>query len=84
MQQLFLKSLPVKNSYLLTFPDDKAEVLAVCLSKLYWALFLLDFVIDCFDFLTNTHFYNNFFLNPIGLSDDKVASFTKNEYHSLV
>ena len=28
-------SFPVKNSYLLTFPDDKAEVLAVCLSKLY-------------------------------------------------
>ena len=27
--------LPVKNSYLLTFPDDKAEILAVCLSKLY-------------------------------------------------
>ena len=26
---------PVKNSYLLTFPDDKAETLAVCLSKLY-------------------------------------------------
>ena len=23
-------SLPVKNSYLLTFPDDKAEILAVC------------------------------------------------------
>ena len=28
-------SFPVKNSYLLTFPDDKAEILAVCLSKLY-------------------------------------------------
>ena len=27
--------LPVKNSYLLTFPDDKAEILAVCLSKSY-------------------------------------------------
>ena len=26
-------SLPVRNSYLLTFPDDKAEILAVCLSK---------------------------------------------------
>ena len=31
-------SLPVKNSYLPTFPDDKAEILAVCLSKLYRAL----------------------------------------------
>ena len=29
------KSLPVKKSYLLTFPDDKAETLAVCLSKSY-------------------------------------------------
>ena len=27
-------SLVVKNSYLLTFPNDKAEILAVCLSKL--------------------------------------------------
>ena len=25
----------VKNSYLLTFPDDKEETLAVCLSKSY-------------------------------------------------
>ena len=28
-------SLPVQNSYLLTFPDDKAEILAVCLSESY-------------------------------------------------
>ena len=28
-------SLPVKNSYLLTFPDDKAEILAVYLPKSY-------------------------------------------------
>ena len=28
-------SLPVKNSYLLIFPDDKAEILVVCLPKLY-------------------------------------------------
>ena len=28
-------SSPIKNSYLLTFPDDKAEILAVCLSKLH-------------------------------------------------
>ena len=32
-------SLPVKNSYLPIFPDDKVEILAVYLSKLYWALF---------------------------------------------
>ena len=28
-------SFPVKNSYLLTFPDGKAEILAVCLCKSY-------------------------------------------------
>ena len=27
--------LPVKNSYLLIFPDNKAEILAVSMSKLY-------------------------------------------------
>ena len=32
-------SLAVKNSYLLAFPDDKTEILAVCLSRSHWALF---------------------------------------------
>ena len=32
-------SLPVKNSYLLTFPDDKAEIVVVGLSKSYSDLF---------------------------------------------
>ena len=32
-------SFPVKNSYLLTFPDDKAGILAFFLSKSYKALF---------------------------------------------
>ena len=73
--------LPVKNSYLLTFPDGKAEILAVFLNCI--ELVLLDFVIDYFDFITNTHFYNKFFLNRKGLFDDKV-SLTKNEYSSLV
>ena len=27
--------LPIKNLYLRTFPDDKAKILAVCLSKSY-------------------------------------------------
>ena len=42
LQELFLAtlfsgetSLAVKNSYLLTFCDDKVEILVVCLSKLY-------------------------------------------------
>ena len=45
---------------------------------------LLNFVVDYFNFLTNTHFYNKFFLNLNGLSDDKVVSFPKNEYCALV
>ena len=73
-------SLPVKYSYLLSFPEDKS----VCLSKLYWAFVLLNFVTHCFNFLTNTHFYNKFFLNRNGLSDEKVVSFNKSDYGSLV
>ena len=46
-------------------------------------IFLLDFVIDCFYFLTYTHFYK-FFLNRNGSSDGNLVSFTKNEYGSLV
>ena len=30
-------SLSVKISYLLTYPDDKAEILSVCLTKSCWA-----------------------------------------------
>ena len=45
---------------------------------------LLVVVIDCFNFLTNTHFYDEFLLNRNGLSDDKVVLFTKNEYGFLV
>ena len=32
-------SSPVKNSYLQTIPDHKAEILALFISKLHWALF---------------------------------------------
>ena len=32
-------SLSAKNSYLLTFPDDKTEILSACLSTSYWASF---------------------------------------------
>ena len=39
---------------------------------------------DCFNFLTNTHVYNKFFLNGNALSEDKVVSFARNEYGSLV
>ena len=65
--------MPVKNSYLLTFPDDKAEILAVYMSKSYWGLGCLILLI----------FYK-LFLNRNGLLDDKVVLFTKSEYGSLV
>ena len=70
-------SLAVRNSYLLTFPDDKAEILAACPSKSYWALF-------CLIVLFLLSLYNKFFLNLNGISDSRVVSFTKNEYGSLV
>ena len=41
-------------------------------------------LINCFDFLANSHFYNTFFLNLNGLSDEKVVSFAKNENGSSV
>ena len=50
----------------------------------YLLIVSLHSVIDCFDFLINAQFFNKFFLNCYGLSDDKVESFTKNEYGSLV
>ena len=64
-------SLPVKDSYLLTFPDDKAEILAVCLSKSYAALFCLILLSIVLIFSV----YNTFFLDLNGLSNDK----SKNE-----
>ena len=48
-------SLPVENSCLLTYPRDKAEILAFYPS-IVLRFVLLDIVIDCFNFLTNTHF----------------------------
>ena len=47
-------SFPFKKLYLLTFPDDKAEILAVYLSN-YIELCFAHVVIDCFNILTNTH-----------------------------
>ena len=75
--------LPVKNLYWLIFPDGKAVVLAVYLSKLYQALFCTILLPVLFNFLTNTHFYNKLFLIRNGLSDDKVLSFSKSQYGSL-
>ena len=46
-------SSPFRNSHLLIFLDDKAEVLPVCLYKLY-RVFFAYFSIDCVNFLTNS------------------------------
>ena len=35
---------------------------------------LVDFIINCFNFLTNNHFYKKFFLILNEVSDDKVVS----------
>ena len=51
--------LPVKNSYLLTFSFDKADILAVFLSNLYQAV-SIGFVIDSVGFLANSHFLIGF------------------------
>ena len=39
-----------KKSYLLTFPDDKTEILEVCLSKLYCDLFCLILLLNALIF----------------------------------
>ena len=76
-------SLPVKNSYLLPFPNEKAEILAVFLSKLYWTLFCSILLLAVLIFLLIL-IYNEIFLSRNELSDDKVILLTKIEYGSLV
>ena len=76
------KSFSSKNSYLPTFPDDKAEILAVFLNHI--ELCFAWFWYQLFWFFWWQLFYNEFFLNINALSDDKIVSFTKNENGSLV
>ena len=49
-------SLPIKNSYLPIFLDDKAEILVVFFIYTEMSFISLRFVINCFDFLPNSHF----------------------------
>ena len=74
-------SLSVKNSYLSTFSDDSANILAVvCLNCNE-----LCFARCCYQLFWFSHsFCNRFFLNLNELFDGKVVSFTRNEYGSLV
>ena len=55
----------------------KLAKLAVSLFKLLLSFVLLNYIIDCVNFFTNTDSYNKFFINHNGLSDDKVVSLTK-------
>ena len=55
----------------------KLAKLAVSLFKLLLSFVLLNYIIDCVNFFTNTDFYSKFFINHNGLSDDKVVSLTK-------
>ena len=48
-------SSPATSLYLLIFPDDNAEIVAICI-YIVLSFIMLDFVIDSFDFLANTHF----------------------------
>ena len=43
-----------------------------------------EILVVCFNFLTNTHFYNKFFINHDALAEDKVVLFTKNKSVSLL
>ena len=72
------KSSLVKNSYLPTFTDDKAEILDVCLSKSYWTL-LCSVLLPIVSFSLEQSFYNRLSLNINGLLHGKVLSFSKNE-----
>ena len=76
--------MPVKNSYLLTFADDKAKILAnLCHSKSYGALLcsVLLLIVLIFSLIL---IYDKLFLNRNGLSDDKAISSTQNHYGSII
>ena len=75
--------MAVKQSYLPTFPDDKAKILAVGQSKLYWDLLCYILLLIPL-ILSLIIIYNKFVLNPCGLSDENIVPFTKNENDSSV
>ena len=56
-------SLPLKNLYLLSFPDHNVEIFAVYMSKLYWALFCSIFLLNALNASHQYSFHNKFFLN---------------------
>ena len=71
-------SSTAKNWYLPIFPDDKAGILAVCLSKFCWVLFWF--------LLLSAMLIFSFFLKFNALSGGKVVFcfFIKSKYHYLV
>ena len=75
-------SLSDKNSNLPTFSDEKAEILVVCLSKFYWALFCN--ILLLINFLADSHFIIGSSKILMDFLGDKVVLFTKKENVSLV
>ena len=49
--------------------DDKAVILVDFFIQIIISFYLLDFVIDWFNFIANSHFITVFFLNLNGLFD---------------
>ena len=78
------RSWSVKNSDLLKFADNKAEILAVSQSINGIELFFAQIYYQFFWFCHWKSCCNKFFTNLNGISDGKIAPFTKKEYGSLV
>ena len=77
---LYPKSSPVKYSYLLNLPEDNADILAVNLSKSYFAWFALILLSIINNLTSYCHFYkesNKFFLNLQGSLASNVVSVVK-------
>ena len=72
-----------KNSYLPRFSDNKAEILVVYFSKSSWDL-LARFCYWLFWFFHWQQFCKSFFRNFNGLSERKVALFTKTFFFSII
>ena len=75
-------SSPAKNSHLPTLSDNKSEILAAYYSIL--AALLCSILLSVYLIFSSTVIYDKSFLNLYGLSADKVVSFTKIDYGSLV
>ena len=75
-------SLPVKYSYLPTFPDDNGDIFAAS-----WLISYYSFLLLIISSIAMINFYivsKRFFLKRKKLSDGRVVSITKKEFGSEV